>query len=57
MKLIDHLKAVLASDELQRQIIRDELQEIKDRYGDKRWTSIEYAGGDFSMIVLKLCCK
>ncbi|SNC63050.1 DNA gyrase subunit A [Hymenobacter gelipurpurascens] len=49
MKLIDHLKAVLASDELQRQIIRDELQEIKDRYGDERRTSIEYAGGDFSM--------
>ncbi|TGE04732.1 DNA gyrase subunit A [Hymenobacter fodinae] len=49
MKLIDHLKAVLASDEMQRQIIRDELLEIKERYGDARRTSIEYAGGDFSM--------
>lgn len=49
MKLIDHLKAVLASDEMQRQIIRDELQEIKERYGDARRTTIEYAGGDFSM--------
>jgi DNA gyrase subunit A len=49
MKLIDHLKAVLASDDMQRQIIRDELQEIKDRYGDARRTTIEYAGGDFSM--------
>jgi DNA gyrase subunit A len=49
MKLIDHLKAVLASDELQRQIIKDELLDIRERYGDKRRTTIEYAGGDFSM--------
>ena len=49
MALIDHLKAVLASDELQRDIIRQELIDIKDRYGDARRTSIEYAGGDFSM--------
>ncbi|GAB2468931.1 DNA gyrase subunit A [Hymenobacter qilianensis] len=49
MKLIDHLKAVLASDELQRQIIKDELLDIRERYGDKRRTMIEYAGGDFSM--------
>jgi DNA gyrase subunit A len=49
MRLIDHLKAVLASDELQRQIIKDELLDIRERYGDKRRTMIEYAGGDFSM--------
>ncbi|RSK39527.1 DNA gyrase subunit A [Hymenobacter perfusus] len=49
MALIDHLKAVLASDEMQRDIIRQELIDIKDRYGDARRTSIEYAGGDFSM--------
>ncbi|SMB99754.1 DNA gyrase subunit A [Hymenobacter roseosalivarius DSM 11622] len=49
MKLIDHLKAVLASDVLQRQIIKDELLDIRERYGDKRRTTIEYAGGDFSM--------
>ncbi|RSK25295.1 DNA gyrase subunit A [Hymenobacter metallilatus] len=49
MQLIDHLKAVLASDEMQRDIIRQELIDIKDRYGDARRTSIEYAGGDFSM--------
>ncbi|GAA3940928.1 DNA gyrase subunit A [Hymenobacter algoricola] len=49
MRLIDHLKAVLASDVLQRQIIKDELLEIRERYGDKRRTMIEYAGGDFSM--------
>ncbi|TGE18112.1 DNA gyrase subunit A [Hymenobacter elongatus] len=49
MRLVDHLKAVLASDELQRQIIKDELIDIRERYGDKRRTMIEYAGGDFSM--------
>ncbi|GAB3223359.1 DNA gyrase subunit A [Hymenobacter seoulensis] len=49
MALIDHLKAVLASDEMQRDIIRNELLEIKERYGDARRTAIEYAGGDFSM--------
>ncbi|WP_139921934.1 DNA gyrase subunit A [Hymenobacter sp. DG01] len=49
MAQIDHLKAVLASEDLQRDIIRQELIDIKDRYGDARRTSIEYAGGDFSM--------
>ncbi|UOQ77259.1 DNA gyrase subunit A [Hymenobacter sp. 5516J-16] len=49
MTLIDHLKAVLASDEMQRDIIRQELADIKERYGDARRTAIEYAGGDFSM--------
>ena len=49
MKLVDYLKSVLASDELQRKIIRDEMIDIRERYGDKRRTMIEYAGGDFSM--------
>ncbi|RPD45802.1 DNA gyrase subunit A [Hymenobacter sediminis] len=49
MSLIDHLKAVLASDEMQRDIIRQELVDIRERYGDARRTTIEYAGGDFSM--------
>ncbi|MET4104806.1 DNA gyrase subunit A [Hymenobacter sp. UYP22] len=49
MALIDHLKAVLASDDMQRDIIRQELVDIRERYGDARRTSIEYAGGDFSM--------
>ncbi|UYZ60225.1 DNA gyrase subunit A [Hymenobacter latericus] len=46
MKLIDHLKAVLESPEMQRDIIRTELSDIRDRYGDSRRTEIEYAGGD-----------
>ncbi|QNE39379.1 DNA gyrase subunit A [Hymenobacter sp. NBH84] len=49
MQQIDYLKSVLASPALQRQIIKDELTDIRERYGDKRRTEIEYAGGDFSM--------
>ena len=30
-------------------IIKDELVEIKNKYGDDRRSNIEYAGGDFSM--------
>jgi DNA gyrase subunit A len=53
MKLIDHLKAVLESPEMQRDIIRQELQDIRDRYGDSRRTEIEYAGGeiDFESLI------
>ena len=35
-KQVENLKAVLASKEMRMQIIRDELIEIKDKYGDKR---------------------
>jgi len=40
MDLIDYLKEVLASVDLQMKIIRDELLEIKEKYGDKRRTLI-----------------
>jgi DNA gyrase subunit A len=40
MELIDYLKSVLASVELQMKIIKDELLEIKEKYGDKRRTLI-----------------
>jgi DNA gyrase subunit A len=40
MDLIDYLKSVLASTELQMKIIKDELLEIKGKYGDKRSTEI-----------------
>ncbi|MFD1470453.1 DNA gyrase subunit A [Hymenobacter caeli] len=48
MREIDHYQAVLASEELQRGIIKTELLELRDRYGDARRTDINYAGGDFS---------
>ncbi len=40
MALIAYLKSVLASIELQMKIIKDELNEIKEKYGDKRRTEI-----------------
>jgi len=40
MALIEYLKSVLASVELQMKIIKDELYEIKEKYGDKRRTEI-----------------
>ena len=40
MSLIEYLKSVLASDELQMKIIKDELIEIREKYGDKRRTEI-----------------
>ncbi|HEX8656399.1 MAG TPA: DNA topoisomerase (ATP-hydrolyzing), partial [Hymenobacter sp.] len=48
MRLIDHLNSVLASDVLQRGIIKTELEDIRERYGDARRTEINYVGGDFS---------
>ena len=40
MTLIDYLKSVLASEDLQMKIIKDELLEIKEKYGDARRTEI-----------------
>ena len=40
MALIEYLKSVLASIDLQMKIIKDELLEIKEKYGDKRRTEI-----------------
>lgn len=49
MKLIDHLRLVLSDEGMRMQIIKDELIEIRDKYGDVRKTEIVYASGDFKM--------
>jgi DNA gyrase subunit A len=49
MKLIQHLKDLLASKELRMQLIKEELVEIRDKYGDERRSVIEYSGGDVSI--------
>ena len=46
MKLIAHLENILNDESLRMSIIKDELIEIRDKYGDDRRTEIEYAGGD-----------
>ncbi|MDM1354886.1 DNA gyrase subunit A [Myroides marinus] len=49
MKLINHLKELLASKELRMNLIKEELIEVRDKYGDERRSVIEYAGGDVSI--------
>ena len=49
MKLIDHLKALLADVNLRTALIKEELTEIRDKYGDARRSQIEYSGGDVSI--------
>ena len=49
MALITDLKDILSSEERRFQIIKDELTEMKERYGDERRTDIEFASGEFSI--------
>jgi DNA gyrase subunit A len=49
MKLIEHLKALLADVNLRTELIKEELAEIRDKYGDERRSTIEYSGGDVSI--------
>ena len=46
--LIAHLTEVLASVAMQMQIVKDELLEIKEKYGDERRTQIVYASEEFN---------
>ena len=48
LKLIDHLKEILANIELRMQIIKTELEEIKSKYGDKRRSEIVYSSEEFN---------
>ena len=49
MKLIDHLQALLDDVNLRTALIKEELVEIRDKYGDARRSLIEYSGGDVSI--------
>ncbi|PKA84253.1 DNA gyrase subunit A [Ulvibacter sp. MAR_2010_11] len=49
MKTIDDYKDILAKVERRMGIIKEELAEIKSKYGDERRSTIEYAGGDVSI--------
>jgi DNA gyrase subunit A len=48
-KLIDYYKDVLANESLRMDIIKDELTEIRSKYGDERRTEIVYTGDEISM--------
>ena len=49
VKTIADLKNILENKDRRMSIIKDELDEVKEKYGDERRSKIEYAGGDFSM--------
>ncbi|MFH1321814.1 MAG: DNA gyrase subunit A [Bacteroidota bacterium] len=49
MKLIEHLKNVLGSEDMRIDIIKEQLIEIKHKYGDGRRTEITYAAEDFKI--------
>ncbi len=48
IKTIDYLNAVLANVDMQMQIIKDELQEMKEKYGDERRSEIVYSSEEFN---------
>lgn len=49
MKTIEHLEAILANEDMRMGIIKDELIEVRDKYGDERNTEIVFASADFSI--------
>ncbi|MDE6295081.1 MAG: DNA gyrase subunit A, partial [Muribaculaceae bacterium] len=48
MKLIGHLNDILNNPEVCRQVMKDELIEIREKYGDERRTEIKMAAGEFN---------
>jgi DNA gyrase subunit A len=52
MKLIDRLKAILAEESLRFEIIKNELLEVKAKFGDERKSTIEYADDEINMLDL-----
>jgi len=49
MKTIDYLKSILADEGLRMQIIKDELLDIKEKYGDERRSQIVHSAEDMRM--------
>ncbi len=47
-KLIAHLQAILDDPELCKKVMKDELQEVKEKYGDVRRTEIKYSSEEFN---------
>ncbi|MCO7354119.1 DNA gyrase subunit A [Riemerella anatipestifer] len=49
MDLINDLEDILSNEVRRYQIIKDELLEVKEKYGDERRTEIDYSGGEMSI--------
>lgn len=48
MKTIDYLQSILDNPELCKKVMKDELQEVKEKYGDDRRTEIKYSSEEFN---------
>ncbi len=48
-KMIDYYRGILADESLRMDIIKDELKEIKEKYGDEPRSDIEYSAQDFKI--------
>ncbi|MBR3846969.1 MAG: DNA gyrase subunit A [Alistipes sp.] len=48
MAFIQHMTDILASEALQLEVVKTELQEVKEKYGDERRTEIVYAAEEFN---------
>ena len=48
MKQIAYLEEILVNDELCKKVIKDELEEVKSKYGDERRSEIVYASEEFN---------
>jgi len=49
MKTIAHLQSILDSDQMQKDIVKEELVDIRDRFGDERRTEVSYSDGDINI--------
>jgi DNA gyrase subunit A len=49
LALIEDLKDILTSPERQNTIVKEEMSEVRDKYGDERRTNIEFAEGEINI--------
>jgi DNA gyrase subunit A len=49
MKMIEHYRQILNDESLRMKILKGEMEEMRDKYGDERRTEIVYAADDISM--------
>ncbi len=48
-KLMERLNEILGSEIIKEELVKEDLEDIKAKYGDERRSSIEMAGGDFNI--------
>jgi len=49
LKRIEHLRSILGDEQMRKDIIKTELTDILERFGDERRTAIEYSASDISI--------